>query len=83
MNDKSERVIPYTRYDYYKYYTARKEHYKMNYLEKRRRDALEEQHKEYYKDYWLNARWKDQNMREYNKNKINSNNNEAFINQTK
>jgi len=83
MNDKSERVIPYTRYDYYKYYTARKEHYKMNYLEKRRRDALEEQHKEYYKDYWLNARWKEQNMREYNKNKINSNNNEAFINQTK
>ena len=83
MNDKNERVIPYTRYDYYKYYTARKEHYKMNYLEKRRRDALEEQHKEYYKDYWLNARWKDQNMREYNKNKINSNNNEAFINQTK
>ena len=83
MNDKNERVIPYTRYDYYKYYTARKEHYKMNYLEKRRRDAIEEQHKEYYKDYWLNARWKDQNMREYNKNKINSNNNEAFINQTK
>jgi len=83
MNDKSERVIPYTRYDYYKYYTARKEHYKMNYLEKKRRDAIEEQHKEYYKDYWLNARWKDQNMREYNKNKINSNNNEAFINQTK
>ena len=78
-----ERVIPYTRYDYYKYYTARKEHYKMNYLEKKRRDAIEEQHKEYYKDYWLNARWKDQNMREYNKNKINSNNNEAFINQTK
>jgi len=83
MNDKNERVIPYTRYDYYKYYTARKEHYKMNYLEKKRRDAIEEQHKEYYKDYWLNARWKDQNMREYNKNKINSNNNEAFINQTK
>jgi len=78
-----ERVIPYTRYDYYKYYTARKEHYKMNYLEKKRRDAIEEQHKEYYKDYWLNARWKEQNMREYNKNKINSNNNEAFINQTK
>ena len=83
MNDKNERVIPYTRYDYYKYYTARKEHYKMNYLEKKRRDAIEEQHKEYYKDYWLNARWKEQNMREYNKNKINSNNNEAFINQTK
>jgi len=83
MNDKNERVIPYTRYDYYKYYTARKEHYKMNYLEKRRRDALEEQHKEYYKDYWILSLWKEQNMREYNKNKIDSNNNEAFINQTK
>lgn len=53
-----ERVIPVTRYNYYKYYNNRKEYYKMNYLEKKRRDAIEEQHKEYYKDYWVNARWK-------------------------
>jgi hypothetical protein len=51
-----ERVIPVSRYNYYKYYNARKEYYKMNYLEKKRRDAIEEQHKEYYKDYWINAR---------------------------
>ena len=51
-----ERVIPASRYDYYKYYNARKEYYKMNYLEKKRRDVIEEQHKEYYKDYWVNAR---------------------------
>jgi hypothetical protein len=30
----------------------------MNYLEKKRRDAIEEEHKEYYRDYWVNARWK-------------------------
>ena len=30
----------------------------MNYLEKKRRDAIEDQHKEYYRDYWVNARWK-------------------------
>jgi hypothetical protein len=54
-----ERVIPLSRYDYYKYYNARKEYYKMNYLEKKRRDAIEDQHKEYYRDYWVNARWKE------------------------
>lgn len=54
-----ERVIPITRYDYYKYYNSRKEYYKMNYLEKKRRDAIEEKHKEYYRDYWVNARWKE------------------------
>ena len=54
-----ERVIPVTRYNYYKYYDNRKENYKRNYLEKKRRDAIEEKHKEYYKDYWVNARWKE------------------------
>ena len=54
-----ERVIAFSRYDYYKYYNARKEYYKMNYLEKKRRDLIEEQHKEYYKDYWVNSRWKE------------------------
>jgi hypothetical protein len=59
-----ERVISYSRYDYYKYYNARKEYYKMNYLEKKRRDAIEEQNKKFYKDYWVNARWKDDELRE-------------------
>ena len=27
-----ERVTPFSKYNYYKYYNARKEHYKMNYL---------------------------------------------------
>jgi len=76
-----ERVIPVSRYNYYKYYNARKEYYKMNYLEKKRRENIEEQHKEYYKDYWVNAQWKSENMREYKNNKINNNiNNETFIN---
>lgn len=59
-----ERVFPLSRYDYYRYYNAKKEFYKMNYLEKKRRDLIEKQHEQYYKDYWLNARWKE-NMREY------------------
>lgn len=58
-----ERVIPLSRYNYYNYYNSRKEYYKMNYLEKKRRDAIEEQHKEYYKDYWINARWKEVKLR--------------------
>ena len=70
-----ERVIPFCKYDYYKYYNARKHYYKMNYLEKKRRDAIEEQNKKYYKDYWTLSLWKEENMREYKKNKINVNNN--------
>ena len=70
-----ERVIPLSKYNYYKYYNARKEHYKMNYLEKKRRDAIEEQNKKFYKDYWTLSLWKEENMREYKKNKIIINNN--------
>ena len=70
-----ERVTPFSKYNYYKYYNARKEHYKMNYLEKKRRDALEEQNKKFYKDYWTLSLWKEENMREYKKNKIIINNN--------
>jgi hypothetical protein len=54
-----ERVIPYSRYDYYKYYNAKKEHYKMNYLEKKRREQEAEKYNDYFKDYWINARWKE------------------------
>jgi len=53
-----ERVILYSKYKYNNY-DIKKEYYKMNYLEKKRRDAIEEKHKEYYKDYWVNARWKE------------------------
>lgn len=76
-----ERVIPYTRYDYYKYYNTRKEQCKMNYLEKKRRYAIEEEYKDYFKDYWTLSLWKEENMREYKKNKIIiNNNNETFNN---
>lgn len=54
-----ERVIPCSRYNYYKYYDTKKENYKRNYLEKKRRDLIEENNKEYYRDYWVNARWKE------------------------
>tara|TARA_R110000772_G_scaffold53608_3_gene122602 strand:- start:3293 stop:3487 length:195 start_codon:yes stop_codon:yes gene_type:complete len=61
----------HSRYNYYRYYNAKKEYYKLNYLEKKRRDWIEEQHKEYYKDYWVNSRWSNDKDE---KNKINSNN---------
>jgi hypothetical protein len=60
-----ERVIPHCRYDYYKYYNANKENYRRNNLEKKRRDAIEAEHKDYYKDYWTLSLWKSENMREY------------------
>lgn len=53
-----------------KSYNVRKEYYKMNYLEKKRREIIEEQYKDYYKDYWNLSLWKEENMREYQKNNI-------------
>lgn len=81
MNNKNERVIPLSKHNCYNYYVNRKHHYRENYLEKKRRDTIEEQHKEYYKDYWRLSLWKEENMREYKNNKINNNiNNETSIN---
>jgi hypothetical protein len=68
--EKNERVISYSRYNYYKYYNLHKERYKINYELKKRKDELEEKHKAYYRDYWVNQRWKTENMREYKKNNI-------------
>jgi hypothetical protein len=42
----------------------------MNYLERKRREAIEAEHKDYYKDYWNLSLWKEENMREYKKNNI-------------
>ena len=67
MNNNNERVIAYSRYNYYKYYNANKENYRRNDLEKKRRDAIEAEHKDYYKDYWTLSLWKSENMREYKK----------------
>jgi hypothetical protein len=68
--EENKRVIAISRYNYYKYYNARKEYYKMNYLERKRREAIEAEHKDYYKDYWNLSLWKEENMREYKKNNI-------------
>jgi|TARA_R110000787_G_C13374796_1_gene441206 hypothetical protein len=65
-----ERAIVCTKYDYYKYYNARKEFYKMNYLEKKRKDTIHDQYKDYFKNYWTLLLWKEENMREYKKNNI-------------
>ena len=57
--EKDERVFSHSRYNYYKYYNLHKERYKMNYEERKQRKLIEEKHKEYYRDYWVNKRWKD------------------------
>ena len=61
IGDKSpdERVISYSRYNYYKYYNLYKDRYILNYELKKRKDELEERNKAYYRDYWVNKRWKD------------------------
>ncbi len=65
--EQNQRVVQCSYYNYYKYHNARKEISKMNYLERKRREAIEEQNKDYYKDYWNLSLWKDENMREYQK----------------
>ena len=78
-----DRAIPVSKYNYYKYYDARKAYYKYNYLEKKRRDAIAEENKDYYKDYFLQKLWIPENLEEYIKNKINNNiNNETNISKT-
>jgi len=62
-----DRIIPRNKINYYKYYGARKEIYQMNYAERKRRNALEAEHKDYYKNYWELSLWKEDNMREYKK----------------
>jgi hypothetical protein len=57
--DNTSRVVSHSRYNYYKYYNLYKERYILNYELKKRKDELEEKHKEYYRDYWVNNRWKD------------------------
>ena len=43
-----------------------------------RKVEIEEQHKKYYKDYWILSLWKEENIKYYKNNKINNNiNNET------
>ena len=75
-----DRVTPVSKYNYYKYYDAKKEYYKFNYLEKKRRDAIAEQHKDYYKNYFILKLYIPENLEKY---KINNNiNNETNISKT-
>lgn len=62
--EKSGRVVSHSRYDYYKYYNLYKDRYKTNYEEKKRRNELEFKHRNYYKDYWVNNRWKDEDCKQ-------------------
>ena len=83
MNNQNERVVPLSKHNCYNYYVNRKHHYKENYLEKKRRDAIAEEHKDYYKNYFVLKLWIPGNMEEYKKNKINNNiNNETNISKT-
>jgi hypothetical protein len=54
-----QRVFSHSRYNYYKYYQNNKEKYKLNYETRKQKEILDKKNKEYYKDYWLNNRWKD------------------------
>ena len=50
--DDSERVIPISRYNYYKYYESKKEQYQFNRELRERKKKLEEDSKEHYKQFW-------------------------------
>jgi DNA invertase Pin-like site-specific DNA recombinase len=56
----------YSRYNYYKYYEAKKHLYQERYLDKKEKQKrLDEIYKdyggekEYIRDYWVNKRWKN------------------------
>lgn len=50
--DDSERVIPVSRYNYYKYYESKKEQYHFNRELRERKNKLEEECKDHYKKFW-------------------------------
>lgn len=50
--DDSERVIPYTRYNCYKYYVDRKHQYQLGRELREKKKKLEEDSKEHYKQFW-------------------------------
>jgi hypothetical protein len=59
MNDEPEKVILVSKYNYYKYYDMRKHIYRLNYQEKKQREAENKVDKNYYYDYWKNCKWKN------------------------
>ena len=49
----NNRVIPISRYNYYKYYESKKEQYQFNReLRERKKKLEEEECKEHYKQFW-------------------------------
>jgi hypothetical protein len=52
MDDIDNRVVPVTRYNCYKYYIDRKHQYQMGRELRERKKKLEEDSKEYYKQFW-------------------------------
>jgi len=74
----SDRANPYyTKYNYYSYYQKHKAYYRLNYLEKKRRDYEYLQYEQYLKDYFKFNLWIPKNLEEYKKNKILEDINEA------
>ncbi len=55
---ESDKVILVSKYNYYKYYDMRKHIYRLNYQEKKQREADDKTPKNYYYDYWKNCEWK-------------------------
>ena len=48
-----------TKYNYYKYYNANKEKYRLRYEEKKAKE--QEYVGNYYIDYWKKCKWRDHN----------------------
>ncbi len=71
MNEIS-RVECMSRYNMYNYYNHRKHLAKMYYIESKRKRAYNDKLNQYFQDYWKLSLWNEDNMREYQKNKINN-----------
>ena len=50
--EDNQRVIPITKYNYYRYYNNKKEQYQFNRELRERKKKLEENSKEHYKQFW-------------------------------
>ena len=50
--DDSERVVIVSKYNYHKYYNQNKERYEMNRQLREKKNKLEEECKEHYKQFW-------------------------------
>jgi hypothetical protein len=58
----NKRVIPIGKHNYYRYYEIHKHIYRLNYEEKKRKEAENKTPKNYYYDYWRECKWRDSNQ---------------------